>query len=201
MNRQPAPVSTACRRLHHLVGRRRGEDLAGAGGIEHAVADEARHAAARGRSRRPRSAPPCPASAPCGGRICGPSPSARMSACAAAKPSRLSVSTVSTALMSFFMVVLPIVDRLRSAALAGDAGDPLDEIVDRRGRARRSACRRRDRARSARCAASCAARRRPTSCRGCAGAIGGEEMRRARPALKWQTEKIVGRCFDGIGVE
>ena len=27
--------------LHHLVGRRRGEDLAGAGGIEHAVPDEA----------------------------------------------------------------------------------------------------------------------------------------------------------------
>ena len=30
------------RGLDHLVGRRRGEDLAGAGGIEHAAADKAR---------------------------------------------------------------------------------------------------------------------------------------------------------------
>ena len=37
----PAPVSTASAAADHLVGRRRGEHLAGAGGIEHAVADEA----------------------------------------------------------------------------------------------------------------------------------------------------------------
>ena len=41
MNSTPAPVFDRCRRLDHLVGRRRREDLAGASGIEHAVADQA----------------------------------------------------------------------------------------------------------------------------------------------------------------
>src|SRR3954451_10683402 len=56
-----------------------------------------------------------------------------MSACAAANPSRLSVSIVSTAFMNFFTAVSsrtrPHADP--SASLAGDAGDLLDELVDR----------------------------------------------------------------------
>ena len=42
MNSTPAPESTAWAAAEHLVGRGRGEDLAGAGGVEHADADEAR---------------------------------------------------------------------------------------------------------------------------------------------------------------
>ena len=41
MKSTPAPLSTACGRGQHLVGRRRGEHLARARGVEHAVADEA----------------------------------------------------------------------------------------------------------------------------------------------------------------
>src|SRR5439155_22532349 len=76
------------------------------------------------------------------------SPSTRMSECAATKPSRLSVRTVSTELRNFFMAVLPNgpeLTQLRTenrrtvflespwsaASLAGDAGYLLDEFVDR----------------------------------------------------------------------
>src|SRR5690606_18268684 len=74
-----------------------------------------------------------------------PPPSITMSECAAAKPSRLSVSTLSTALMNFFMVssrwsigpksVKRFSDSSDArknglAAPAGDAGDLVDEFVD-----------------------------------------------------------------------
>src|SRR6478752_7800641 len=60
------------------------------------------------------------------------SPSARISAWAATKPSRLSVSTVSTAFINFFMASSQTArQEWSAAALAGDAGDLLDEFVDR----------------------------------------------------------------------
>ncbi len=184
MNRQPAPVFTSAARLHHLVRGRGGEHLAGAGGVEHAMADQARHAAARGRSRRPRSAPPCPASAALRRMNLWPPPSVTMSTCAAAKPSRLSVSTSSTALMNFFMLSShcsgppapqPRSDHLRLAALAGDAGDLLDEVVDRAVERRVLSLCRQDRAPSADVPRppQLAVTKRPLSRMRCA--IGGEE--------------------------
>src|SRR5688572_21867644 len=64
-----------------------------------------------------------------------PPPSVTMSECAAAKPSRLSVSTSSMALTNFFIVsshllrLVGLGPDFWLAALAGDAGDPVDEFV------------------------------------------------------------------------
>ena len=123
MKSTPAPPSTAFGRGEHLVGRRRGEDLARAGGVEHAVADEAgvQRLVARAAARDQRHLAGLELRA--GARTGARRRALTMSACAAAKPSSDSASTASTSLMSFFMVTSRWQCRRRLETVADRADD------------------------------------------------------------------------------
>ena len=92
---------------HHLVGSRRREHLTGAGGVEHAEADEAGVQRLVPGTAAGNRAPPCRPSASRRRTNLRSAPSATMSACAAANPSRLSARMLSVALIEFLHDVLP----------------------------------------------------------------------------------------------